>query len=275
MKTFIAIVFLGAFAFPCLAQFSLEAALGTVLPTGNRFRLADPILTPPGTINISNTIRGLSFGPGIRVGITGFYQFPSGVGLGLEAHWFQSATARVEEVTTAEGVRFSDFSSTSYRLFPHLYYQLPTESKLEPFARMGVVFGFNTISEELFSDLNLTTLNISRSYRGSISFGYQMKVGGVYKLTEHWGIFSEIFLMAMVWSGEERVVNSAIQDGVDLLPTLTDAQINTPILETIIIDLDEPFDPFFPDQILRETIRYTTLGFSIGLRYRFGKQKAS
>ncbi|MEO1437166.1 MAG: hypothetical protein AAFV80_16610 [Bacteroidota bacterium] len=269
MKYLIILCTFVLFSFSLHAQFSLEASLGAGLPTSGRYRVAATTTTTGGTTTISNTINRLSFGPGVRGGLTGLYQLPSGVGFGLEAQWFQSATARVEEFTTEEGVRFSDFSSTSYRLFPHLYFQLPTESKLEPFARMGVVFGFNTIKEELFSDLNLTTLNISRTYQGGMSIGYQMKLGAIYKLNDRCGIFSEIFLLAMVWSGEERVVNSAIQDGVDLLPTLTDNQINTPILETIAVELDQPFDPFFPDQILREAFHYTTFGLSVGVRYGF------
>ncbi|MEM6724308.1 MAG: hypothetical protein AAF598_09735 [Bacteroidota bacterium] len=259
------------FAFTGFSQgLSLEAALGFGLPTSARYRTAATTTTNSGTTIITNEINRLSFGPGLRGGIGLLYQLKSGFGFGLEGHWFQSVTARVDELTVPEGQRFSDFSSTSWRLFPHIYFQLPTSSKIEPFARMGLVLGFNTIKEEVFSDILGSVLNISITYQGGMSIGYQLKMGAIYQLNDRVGLFSEVFLLAMVWSGEERVVNSADENGVNLLPGLTADQINTPITDMVVVDINQPFDPVFPDQLLRQAFHYTTFGLSVGVRYSFG-----
>ena len=219
-----------------------------------------------------------SLGKGVNLGATVGYMFNEHIGaeLGLsyliggetassysssEISPFYSETVSIETLT----------SSKMLRIIPSLVLSAGGE-KIKPYVKFGLVFGKGSVTEETSYQDNSNGFSVSNSeivkLSGGTALGLSSALGANISLSDNMCFFGELQMINMSYAPKTGELIESKVNGVNVLPTLTTAEIQTDFVDSYTSD-NNNYTPYLPSQELKQRLPFGSFGINVGLKISF------
>lgn len=220
--------------------------------------------------NISGT-----YGGGIPITLGLGYMFNNNLGLDLGINYFMGSEVTSDITTTFLGDG-SKTTSKGYqiRVIPQIVISTSTEEALGFYVKTGVllpVVGETTFKVDATSTSTTTGVQsailVEGTSAGAFSFGYTGSLGTSFRLNDNLSLFGELQGINLRMKATSQTWTSYTVDGTDMSDML-------PVSATTINYVDEltatsNMVATEPTDELGTTTNYNSLGFSIGVKYKF------
>ena len=225
----------------------------------------------------------MSFAEGMYVGASGGYMFNEHVGVDLGVNYlfgnsqqgtYQSSYSDPDFQYNGSDVTI--LSANMLRVTPSLVVRTGMEN-LNPYARLGVVFGFATVNMEQTSKFtetyNGTTTqeNTEMTYElnEGVAIGLSSALGVLFTVSEKMSFFAEVAMTNMSYAPNKGMVTKYTENGVDLLNTLTTAEKEVEFVDKVVEEGNAPSNPNKPSQVARIFMPFGSYGLNIGVVFSF------
>ena len=222
----------------------------------------------------------LSLGKGLNFGATFGAMFSKNVGAELGLNYLIGGKTTCQDVHSRTAIllipaytttdEFS-MSASMFRINPSIIVASGSE-KLEPYAKLGLVIGLGSVTEEF---IGTTTLNSDKTeysikYDGGIALGVSSALGINFSLNDNMALFGELNMINMSYAPSKSVYTKYTVDGVDELPAMTVNDKETEYVDSYTYDSTAPSTPDSqPDQQLKFKTPFGSLGINLGLKIKF------
>lgn len=207
----------------------------------------------------------MSYGSGMYTGLRAGYNFMGG--LSGELGWSYSSSEIKFSDHTPSGVTDYTHSSSISRIIAG--FKLEGSQTVAPFIRTGLVIGMPSLSinEKSNNYDGTNNYDITEEYSGNLSFGAYSGLGVTWNITPKFSIQAEATAIMQNWSPAEGKYNKYVYFGMDQL-----ANMDTQYKEWVYVDewsenQNTTNDPDKPDERTQIFQPFSTLNFSIGVRY--------
>ena len=228
-----------------------------------------------------------SFGKGMNIGGTVGYMFNANIGAELGINYLMGGTTSSEDINSSAivGQEYSktsttDMSASMLQLNPSIVFSLGKEG-FNPYAKFGMVIGTSgkITGEETLSgnewdgsSNSVVAVNATKTHElsGSTAFGWSAAIGGTYAFNENMGLFGELNMINMGWSPSKGEITEYKEDGVDMLvgSTVRDRETDY-VNETTWTSTPSTPDETKPNESLKNTYSFGSMGIKVGFRYNF------
>jgi len=207
-----------------------------------------------------------------------------GSGLRLEAGFIRPISSRLyleldatyligksinSTYTSPGNTQSQSSSSLFYEISPLLRVGLGGD-KVKPYAAIGPVFGFGTITANNISSTSGTTINASeveRKYNGSSAIGAKSVVGA--ELTQGRFIFyAQITMIAMSYAPSKSEYTKYTLNGTDQLSSLTINQKQS-VYKSSVTETNNPPNPNQPSEELKFYLLFSNISMNVGVMFKF------
>lgn len=269
--------FLAFFTFLSFTGFSQQFYLG--VQTGYSFATNSGQLSLTNIKATDNTyseelVRG-GFGQGLNTALTLGYAFNDNIGFEIGGSYAFSGGIDTEydessDFYTYEGK--ANMKASMFQLSPRLVFNLNSESKLNPYMKIGATLGLGSkitmTGEEVFrSDFDSDMVEFTIVQNGGMALGFNAALGANYGLTENISIFAEASFLSLSYAPTDREITQYEYNGVDELKELDKSD-----RETIFVDklgTSSNTNDNEPSEELKVYQPFSNLGLSIGLKVGF------
>lgn len=286
LATLVAIISITSFSNHTFAQGGyLNFNLGYAFPLGGQtltnetsYRAFDDF----GNLTIdTDTYEQISYslGKGFNLGGALGYMFNEHIGaelgisylIGAESLSTYSYTS-IDPSNSYGGASESLTSSKMLRIIPSLVISAGGE-KIKPYAKFGFVIGKGSVTIENSFQSSSSWDGISfgseiSKLSGGTALGLSSALGANIKLSDKMSFFGEINMINMAYAPTNGEIIESTSDGVNVLPLLTTAEIETEFVDSYTINNNNN-NPFQPSQELKQRLPFGSLGFNVGLKINF------
>ena len=238
------------------------------------------------TFNFSAKNVSFSLGKGADFGIGAGYMFNDYIGVELSVNYLvgKSTESNYESKATGtfpnyvkvvEEYRNESASIKLWRIMPSLVLSTKFE-KLNPYAKVGVVFGFGEMtwteereSKESYSNgtPKVFNWNEKKVYSGGVSVGFHSAVGVGFNLNEKFSLSTEVSYIGLSFTPKKSVITERIEDGNDMLPGMNKFFVETEFEKEISRENFSSINLGEPAKVLQASFPSSSLGFKVGLKF--------
>lgn len=222
----------------------------------------DPLLE--GDLFGSNSYAQGSYGEGVYAGVGIGYMFNEYVGIELGiGNLFGSDLENTLTNGSDAFVTTTNFSVLG--ITPSLVLNAPLSDKLSLVSRTGAFIG---VSPELEMSLNYSGFSVQErevetTVEGTVGIGFQTALGLEYALSDALALSFDLTYTGLNFEPENGSVSKYTVDGVDEISTLEPEELNYTYGEVNQFTSS--------DEVPKFKVSASSLGFGLGLKYRFGK----
>ncbi|HZX74995.1 MAG TPA: hypothetical protein VFE57_11270 [Cyclobacteriaceae bacterium] len=217
----------------------------------------------------STTYSGVydTYGSGFRLEVG--YIRPLNTHLSLEMDGAYLMGKSIHSTYNATGTTQSQSnSSLFYEISPLLRVNLGG-NKVKPYAAIGPIVGFGTITANNSSNSSNTTntSEVQRKYSGSAAIGAKSVVGA--ELTQGRFVFyTQITMIAMSYAPGKSEYTKYTLNGTDQLSMLTVSQKQTAYKSSLTVTSAQP-DPNQPSEQLKFYLPFSNISLNVGVMFKF------
>ena len=254
---------------------------GQTLTNETRYRAYDDF----GDLTIgTNAYEQISYslGKGFNVGGALGYMFNEHIGAELGVSYLIGA----ESLSTYSNTEIDPFNSIPYsyafeslisskmlRIIPSLVISAGGE-KIKPYAKFGLVFGKGSVTIENSYQSSSSWDGISfeteiSKLSGGTALGLSSALGASIKLSDKMSFFGEINMINMSYAPTNGELIEATSNGVNTLPLMTTAEIETEFVDSYTINNINNTNPFQPSQELKQRLPFGSSGINVVSKINF------
>lgn len=168
------------------------------------------------------------------------------------------------------------YNSRMLQLSPQLVFNAQNESKLTPYAKVGIAFGLLTNIKNKTEVTNTggfagtIKTEYEQTTEGNIPIGLNAALGANYALNEKMSLYTELCLLNMSYAPKMTTMTSYVVNDDDVFDNLSTSQKETIYLDMVEIDYNTQQDLEKPQEGLKVFIPFSNVSFNIGLRIDLG-----
>ncbi len=277
MKQILSIAFFTILAFNLSAQkfyLGFQTSYGLATSTGQaNLRNVESI----NETSTYKTIRG-GLGEGLTIGTKAGYRFHKYLNIELSAAYLfgrelsakeYSEFSNGMELITSEYIK--TYQAQSLQISPQLVFKIPTNSKINPYAKIGLTFGCFTKINSYESNSNTGGFvgNYKREYsyitKGNISTGVNTALGANYSLNDKIALYFEFQLLNMSYAPKTILTTKYLINNTDYFDNLSMSEKEKIYVNEIIRNDNIVIDPDEPGEKLRVLFPFSNLSLNVGL----------
>ncbi len=110
---------------------------------------------------------------------------------------------------------------------------------------------------------------MTQLYNGGFALGLNATLGANYKINKHVSFFAEINSTNLSYAPTKSEITEYKVGGIDNLSNLPNSVKYTEYVESYTMDSNAPYDKNLARKDLIKSYPFSSVGFNIGLQYRF------
>ena len=208
-------------------------------------------------------------GSGIPITLAGGFMFSENIGVELGVNYFMGSEVISDKTTTFFGDESTTSSQgTQIRVLPQLVLSTGSASSLEVYSKLGLVLPVGGSTEFKVDAISGgMPVNIEGTTTGSFSLGYTASAGASFGLSDNLSLFGELQYVGLRMKSDTRTITSYSFNGTDILESF-----DTDFKETVSVEelnQDSNSDDDKPTEVLSNTSNFNSLGFNLGVKFKF------
>jgi opacity protein-like surface antigen len=215
----------------------------------------------------SSTLKQInaSLGNGFTVEGAFGYMFTKNIGAELGISYLLGAKVTGKAAYTDGSTADYNLSAQMFRINPSVVIACGF-NKINPYAKLGVIMGFGSITYEEDNNGPGTTEVMKTTLNGGVSFGLNAGAGVIFKLSKLLSLFGEINMVNLSWAPTAGKMTEDNLNGTDQLPNLTTNQKEIDFVRSYTNDSKNPRPDSEPRQELAQKFPFGSVGLNIGLK---------
>lgn len=251
-------------------QVGYSLAAGASNASGN-LALANATSSSSGSSFTSSTEAiKYSFGKGITAGLQFGYMVNENIGVELAVNYLIGGKTTATETSTGgfgAGTTITDVSAKMLQINPSVVLAT-TINKISPYAKLGLVIGSGTITQNENSVNGTFTSVAKMEYKGGIALGFSSALGINFGINDKLSFNTELSLVNMQYSPSKSSITVATLNGVDKLSTLSVRDRETEFSSTVTTSSTSGASTA-PTQANTIATPFGSIGINVGIKYSF------
>jgi hypothetical protein len=216
-------------------------------------------------------------GEGSNIGLRFGYNVSKNIGFELGTSYLFGRTLTTTSTASVPNQEFNGTASTTVtmlQLSPEIVFRSTLKGKIVPYAKFGLLLGFNTLSEIDFTinqDMSFSSLITSGRLERKSDFdiGITSSLGANFFIAKQILLFAELNAINLSYQPESMSRTSYIVDGENELSSFPTYENETVYLDRIEYNPNEPIDLNKPKEELSVSVPLSNIRFNLGLRVNF------
>jgi opacity protein-like surface antigen len=218
------------------------------------------------TVGYSRTYEqvNVSLGKGLNLGGTIGYMFNKNVGIDLGLSYLLGGQTKATDL-------YEDGSSSEYLISAKMFRINPSIvvasglDKINPYAKMGLVIGSGSVTNEV-SDFGTYTSKYIMKSDGGIALGLSSAIGVMIGINDNLSFFTEMNMVNLSYAPTKGEIIEYTVDGVNLLSTLTVSEKEVEFVDSYTEIDGSATSESLPSKALKQKLPFGSFGLNFGIR---------
>lgn len=162
----------------------------------------------------------------------------------------------------------SSFYSSMFMINPSVLIASGMED-INPYAKFGMIIGVGSFNYEKNTTADTFVVVQKTKYSGGVALGFNAALGCTFTVSDNISIFAEFNLLNMSYSPDQSEIIESTSQGKSLLPDYSIKDKLTNYYETLATTSLSPIPDTEPNQKLKQSYTFGSIGLNIGVKINF------